>query len=165
MIKFRILHRYLGFFLAGIMMIYAVSGITLIFRTTDTFKQEVHKTEHFASDITLEELGRALRIRDFKPTSDDGTLVTFESGTFNRNTGEASFTAMELPIWLDKLTHLHKATTNDPLYYFNIYFGISLFFFALSSFFMFAAKSDIFKKGIWFTIGGIALAIIMLIWN
>ena len=33
---FRILHRYLGFFLAGIMMIYAVSGITLIFRNTDT---------------------------------------------------------------------------------------------------------------------------------
>ena len=43
MLTFRVLHRYLGFFLAGIMMIYAVSGITLIFRNTDTFKQEVQK--------------------------------------------------------------------------------------------------------------------------
>ncbi len=34
---------------AGIMMIYAVSGITLIFRNTDTFKQEVQK------EITVEE--------------------------------------------------------------------------------------------------------------
>ena len=33
MLTFRVLHRYLGFFLAGIMMIYAVSGITLILET------------------------------------------------------------------------------------------------------------------------------------
>jgi len=29
---FRILHRYLGYFLAGIMMVYALSGIALIFK-------------------------------------------------------------------------------------------------------------------------------------
>jgi len=40
---FRILHRYLGYFLAGIMMVYALSGITLIFRKTDTFKVSVQK--------------------------------------------------------------------------------------------------------------------------
>ena len=40
---FRILHRYLGYFLAGVMMIYALSGITLIFRKTDTFKVSIEK--------------------------------------------------------------------------------------------------------------------------
>ena len=35
---FRVLHRYLGYFLAGIMIVYALSGITLIFRKTDSFK-------------------------------------------------------------------------------------------------------------------------------
>ncbi|MBT5151546.1 MAG: hypothetical protein HOM43_04090, partial [Flavobacteriales bacterium] len=40
---FRVLHRYLGYFLAGIMMVYALSGITLIFRKTDSFKVYVHK--------------------------------------------------------------------------------------------------------------------------
>ena len=34
----RIAHRYLGFFLLGIMVFYALSGIILIYRDTDTFK-------------------------------------------------------------------------------------------------------------------------------
>ena len=67
-----------------------------------------------------------------------------------------------LNLWLDKLTHLHKATTEDPLYYFNIFFGLALLFMAVSSFFMFAKSSVIFKKGLWFTLGGIILVIIML---
>jgi len=159
---FRILHRYLGFFLAGIMMIYAVSGITLIFRNTDTFKQEVQKEITVEAGLTEESLGRALRIRDLKATSIDGANIVFEQGTYNVESGVAKFTTKELPGWLDKLTHLHKATTNDPLFYFNIFFGVSLLFFAVSAFFMFVPKSAIFKKGLWFTLGGILLAIIML---
>ena len=34
-LKFRVLHRYLGFFLAGVMAIYAISGIIMIFRETN----------------------------------------------------------------------------------------------------------------------------------
>jgi len=162
MLTFRVLHRYLGFFLAGIMMIYAVSGITLIFRNTDAFKREVLKKNSVGPGLTEETLGRALRIRDLKVTSNDGANIVFEQGTYNAETGEAKFTTKELPGWLDKLTHLHKATTNDPLFYFNIFFGASLLFFAVSAFFMFVPKSAIFKKGLWFTLGGILLAIIML---
>ena len=159
---FRILHRFLGFFLAGIMMIYAVSGITLIFRNTDAFKREVLKKIHVGPGLTEETLGRALRIRDLKVTSNYGANIVFEQGTYNAENGEAKFTTKELPRWLDKLTHLHKATTNDPLFYFNIFFGASLLFFAVSAFFMFVPKSPIFKKGLWFTLGGILLAIIIL---
>jgi hypothetical protein len=36
----RIYHRCLGYFLAGIMAMYAISGITLIFRETNFLKQE-----------------------------------------------------------------------------------------------------------------------------
>lgn len=160
---FRILHRYLGFFLAGIMMIYAVSGITLIFRKTDTFKLEVQKKITVEAGLTEETLGRALSIRDLKVNSNDGAFLLFDQGAYNTKTGEANFTTKELPVWLDKITHLHKATNDDPLYYFNIFFGASLFFFAVSAFFMFLPKSPIFKKGLWFTLGGIILAIIMLI--
>lgn len=35
-----IFHRYLGFFLAGIMIVYAVSGIVLTFRNTDYLKMK-----------------------------------------------------------------------------------------------------------------------------
>ena len=159
---FRVLHRYLGYFLAGIMMVYALSGITLIFRKTDTFKVSIDKELVLEPGLDATALGRALRIRDLKTIDTDGTTLIFEQGAYNLVTGQTSYTAKELPVWLDKLTHLHKATTEDPLYYFNIIFGLALLFLAISSFFMFAKSSLIFKKGLWFTLGGIILVIIML---
>ena len=42
--QFRMFHRYLGFFLAGIMAVYAISGIVLTFRNTDYMKSEVQVT-------------------------------------------------------------------------------------------------------------------------
>ncbi len=36
----RITHRYLGYFLAGIMAVYALSGILLVYRDTDFLKNE-----------------------------------------------------------------------------------------------------------------------------
>jgi hypothetical protein len=68
-----------------------------------------------------------------------------------------------LPAVLEKFTKMHKATTNSPLFFLNIFFGVSLLFFVLSAFWMFMPSSDIFKKGIYFTLAGIALTLIMLI--
>ena len=159
---FRVLHRYLGYFLAGIMMIYALSGITLIFIKTATFKVSIVKELTLEPGLDVTALSRALRIRDLTPIGNDGTMLVFDEGVYDVISGEATYTVKELPVWLDKLTHLHKATTEDPLYYFNIFFGLALLFLAISSFFMFAKSSVIFKKGLWFTLGGIILVIIML---
>ena len=159
---FRILHRYLGYFLAGVMMVYALSGITLIFRKTNTFKVSIEKEMTVAPGLDAIGLGKVLRIRNLTPIDNDGSLMVFEQGVYNTITGEADYTVKELPYWLDKLTHLHKATTEDPLYYFNIFFGLALLFLAISSFFMFAKSSLIFRKGLWFTLGGIILVLIML---
>jgi len=35
---FRVIHRYLGFYLVGVMAVYALSGIVMLFRNDDTFK-------------------------------------------------------------------------------------------------------------------------------
>jgi len=159
---FRILHRYLGFFLAGIMMVYAVSGITLIFRKTDTFKVDTLVEKEVDLSLGTEELARVLRIKGFEIQDTVGAEILFAEGRIDLTSGMASYTAKKLPVWLDKITHLHKATTEDPLYYFNIFFGAALLFFAVSAFFMFLPKTPIFKKGLWFTLGGIVLMIIML---
>ncbi|MEK9613198.1 MAG: hypothetical protein VW080_04645 [Flavobacteriaceae bacterium] len=47
--KMRIYHRYLGFYLAGVMAVYAFSGTIMIFRRTDTFKKvtEIRSTTGF----------------------------------------------------------------------------------------------------------------------
>jgi hypothetical protein len=60
------------------------------------------------------------------------------------------------------MTKMHKATTKDPLYYLNIFFGFSLLFFVVSSFWMFMPKTSIFRKGLYFTLAGLVLTLIML---
>ena len=158
----RIYHRYLGFFLAGIMAIYSISGVIMIFRDTDFLKKENHKVLTVAVNLKNEEIGPAIKLKNLKVKSDTLDIVTFEQGTYNRTTGVADFTVKELPIVINKLTKLHKATNKDPLYYLNIFFGVSLLFFVISSFYMFMPGTTIFKKGMYFTLAGIVLALVML---
>ena len=158
----RIYHRYLGFFLAGIMAIYSISGIIMIFRETDFLKKENHKVLTIAPNLKNEEIGPAIKIKNLKTTEEVGDIVKFKEGTYNRTTGVADFTVKELPYLLNKITKMHKATHKDPLYYLNIFFGLSLFFFVMSSFWMFTPGTTIFKKGMYFTLAGIVLALVML---
>ena len=160
--KMRIIHRYLGFFLAGIMAVYAISGIVLIFRDSDSFKVETQHTEKLKPNLANEELGKALDMRQFEATKTTGDVVHFENGTYNSKTGAAEFTTKELPYVLDKMTHLHKAKSSQPLYVLNIIFGLSLLFFVISSFWMFIPSSSMFKKGMIFTLSGIILALVLL---
>lgn len=158
----RVYHRYLGFFLAGIMAIYSISGIILIFRETSFLKSEVHKVITVAPNLKNEEIGPAIKLKNLKVLVEQADIVQFEQGTYNRTSGVADFKVKELPSFINKLTKLHKATTKDPLFYLNIFFGLSLFFFVISSFWMFMPGTTIFKKGIYFTIGGVVLTLIML---
>lgn len=158
----RIYHRYLGFFLAGIMAIYSISGIIMIFRETDFLKKENHKVLTVAPNLKNEEIGPAIKIKNLKTIEEVGDVVKFKEGTYNRTTGVADFTVKELPYLLNKITKMHKATHKDPLYYLNIFFGLSLFFFVMSSFWMFTPGTTIFKKGMYFTLAGIVLALVML---
>jgi len=161
-LSMRILHRYLGYFLSGIMIIYALSGIVLIFRDTDFLKTDQQFEEKFAPQLTNEELGKELRYRDFKVTKEEGDIVSYKNGTYNKKTGVANYTEKDLPYVLNKLTHLHKASTDDPLYYLNIFFGCSLLFFVISAFWMYMPKTTIFKKGILFALAGIVLTLVLL---
>ena len=85
----------------------------------------------------------------------------FKQGTYNIKTGEAKYKKKELPFVLDKMTKLHKAQSKDTLSPLNTFFGISLFFFVISSFWMFNPKSKIFKRGMVFTAIGIVLALLL----
>ncbi len=160
--QMRILHRYLGFFLVGIMSVYAISGIILIFRDTDFLKQEKKISKQIQANAPIEELGKLLEMKQPKVEKEDADFVYFENGTYNKNTGAANYTVKKLPLVLDKMTHLHKAKTKDSLFVLNIFFGLSLFFFVISSFWMFLPGTTIFKKGLYFTIGGMVLTLLLL---
>ena len=158
----RVYHRYLGYFLAGIMTIYSLSGIVLIFRDTNFLKNEKKIEKQLKPNLKIEALGKELRIKELKADNEDSTFISFKQGTYNKETGLANYTVTELPRAIEKLTKLHKASTKDPLFYLNIFFGVSLFFFVVSSFWMFLPKSTIFKKGLYFTLAGIVLTLVLL---
>ena len=158
----RIFHRYLGFFLAGIMAVYAISGIVLIFRDSDAFTVETQHSEKLKPNLSIKEVGEALEMRQLEVVKTKGDVIYFENGSYNYKTGIAEFTTKELPYVLDKMTHLHKAKSSQPLYVLNIIFGLSLLFFVISSFWMFILSSSMFKKGMIFTISGIFLALVLL---
>ncbi len=158
----RIFHRYIGFFLAGIMAVYAISGIVLIFRETDFLKQEKQVVKTVKPGAKSDELGKMIGVRDLKITKTEGNTVYFPQGTYNTVTGVANYSSKQLPFVMNQLTQLHKASTKKPLFFLNVFFSVSLLFFVVSSFWMFRPKTSIFKKGIYFTIAGIILTLILL---
>ncbi len=161
-VTMRIIHRYLGFFLVGIMAVYAVSGIVLIFRDTDYLKQTHNFEKQVEPNINKNDLGKALGIKRLKVDKTEGDIFYFKDGTYNNKSGQAKYSTKELPWVLDRMTHLHKAKSSEPLFFLNIFFGLSLLFFVISSFWMFLPSSSIFKKGLYFTLAGIVLTLILL---
>lgn len=160
--RMRVYHRYLGFFLAGIMAIYALSGIVMIFRDTDFLKKDKIVEKKLSPGLNPEDLGKAIRIGGLKIESENGDLQTFRQGSYNKATGEVKYIVKSWPKIIEKLTQLHKANTKQPLFYLNIFFGVSLLFFVISAFWMFMPKTTIFKKGLYFTLAGIILTLILL---
>lgn len=158
----RILHRYLGFFLVGIMAVYAISGIVLIFRDTDFLKQEHHIEKQVESQLNATALGKALDIRRLRVESEDADRIYFKDGVYDKASGMAEYSVKELPYVLDKMTHLHKAKSAEPLFFLNIFFGLALLFFVISSFWMFIPSSSSFRKGLYFTAAGVVLTLLLL---
>jgi hypothetical protein len=160
--KMRILHRYLGYFLAGIMTMYAVSGIILIFRDTDFLKSEQKIEKKIKPQTSPADLGKALEHKNLKVVKEENGIIYFENGTYNKETGLAQYTTKEQPWFIKRLTHLHTARSGDPLFFMNVFFGLSVFFFVFSSFWMFPANSATFKNGMLYVLAGIVLVIALI---
>jgi hypothetical protein len=56
----RVTHRYLGYFLAGIMAVYA-SGIILVYRDTDFLKSEKKYDKTLSANLSEKELKKNLK--------------------------------------------------------------------------------------------------------
>jgi hypothetical protein len=158
----RIVHRYLGYFLAGIMAVYSVSGILLVYRDTDFLKKEKNYDKVIDKNLSEKELGKELKIKNLEVEKKEGTVLKFKQGTYDASTGQAKYSKKELPFVLDKMTKLHKAQSKDTLSPLNTFFGVSLFFFVISSFWMFNPKTKAFKRGIIFTVAGLIVSIILI---
>ncbi|RDV24444.1 hypothetical protein DXV75_13540 [Alteromonas aestuariivivens] len=146
--SFRKYHRWLGFFLAGIMAVYAVSGVLLVFRKTDFLKYSHTEVRKLQPGLSEQELAKALNLKDLTLTDQNGPVQVFKQGQYNQATGQASLTSKDYPVPLAKMVKLHKATTGSPLYILNITFGVVLLFFVISAFVMFIPRAPIFRNGL-----------------
>lgn len=146
--SFRKYHRYLGFFLAGIMMLYASSGILLIFRTTDFLKTEVASERQLEPGLGGEQVLQQLRMRGVSIEEEGPLKIRLSAGEYDRNTGKAQVRSLEYPTVVEQIVHMHKATTNSPLFFLNIFFGGSLLFFATSAFLLFPPQAPALKVGL-----------------
>jgi hypothetical protein len=145
------------------MAVYALSGVLLIFRDTNFLKRTTHVKKVIEPNLSEKSLGEALKIRRFKVGKVQGDTLLFKNGYYVKSSGETQYKTVELPFVINKMNHLHKAKKGDPLYYLNVFFGVSLLFFVLSSFWMFLPKTTIFKKGLYYTAAGIVLTLVMLL--
>lgn len=157
----RIVHRYLGYLMAGIMAVYAISGVILVYRDTDLLKKENIYEKVLEKNLTEKQLGEETKIKNFEITKKENGIAYFKEGTYNSVTGEANYTKKELPFVWDKMTKLHKAKSEQTLSPLNTFFGICLLFFVISSFWMFPPKSKVFKRGMVFTAIGIVIALLL----
>ena len=81
--QIRVIHRYLGFFLAGIMAVYALSGIVMIFRETNFLKSEVVTEQQLEPNLTGGELSPKLRM-GVKVEKKEGDVLYFKDGNYNQ---------------------------------------------------------------------------------
>lgn len=159
----RITHRYLGYFLAGIMAVYAVSGIILVYRDTDFLKSEKKYEKTLSANLSEKELKKELKMKGLEVEKTEGAVLHFKKGTYDSSTGIAKYSKMELPFVLDKMVSLHKSQSKDAIAPLSVFFGVALFFFVISSFWMFNPKTKAFKRGIKFTIAGLVISILLLL--
>lgn len=156
----RTLHRDIGFFTFGFVIIYALSGIVLIYRDTDFLKNEIVMERTLKPDMQIEDIGKELRLRDFKVTKTEGEIIYFQNGSYNKTSGVASFTSKDVIFPLNKFINFHKALSGQATHWFKLIFGVLFLFFAISSLWMFKPATKTFRRGmilasvgILFTIG------------
>jgi hypothetical protein len=158
-------HRWLGFFLSGIMAVYAISGILLIFRPTDFLKYEYTESRQLGQNLSTEDLLKAVQRRRAKVIEETAEKIIMNVGTYEKQTGSITLIRKDYPIILSKMVKLHKATNNSPLFWLNIAFGIALLFFVVSAFFMFLPRALAAHNSLKIAAGGALFAFLVVIFG
>ncbi|HQF51230.1 MAG TPA: hypothetical protein PK588_10760 [Paludibacteraceae bacterium] len=160
----RSIHRYLGYFMAGSALIFALSGIVLVFRDTDFLKQEKVIQKTISPNLSSEDLNSALNLKNFKVEKEEnGTLYFSNQGKYEEKTGNVSYVISDVIFPLNKFISLHKAASKkSTFFWYTIFFGIALLALVVSSFWMFKPENPNFKKCMIFTVIGIVLSVAIL---
>jgi len=158
----RALHRDVGYLMLGLTLIFALSGIVMVYRDAGLLQHQVRVETRLAPGMDASALGQALAIRDFRVDRTEGSVVHFRGGTYDRSTGLTVRTQRGYVFPLDRFASLHKVASRHPIHWLVIAYGVLLSFLAISSFWMFRVGSRPFRRGMYLASAGIALALLLL---
>ena len=159
----RLLHRDIGFLMVGLTIIYALSGILLMYRGTGFLQTQTTVQTAAAKGLEAGELGKALGLRRFVLEQQTADTVYFQGGTYDRATGIATITKQEFPAVLNMMTQVHKLTSRSPLHLMALVYASLLLFLALSSLAMYKPGTRLFRRGMSFSAAGMVMAVILMV--
>ncbi len=163
----RILHRDLGYFVVGISLVYALSGIILNHRGkgnpsystksyTEIFPQNLNSNE-FRAYWTKEK--NDIQIKKIIPSND---LIKFYlkggKGEYETQTGNVIFEVYKKKPFVAFINRLHFNRKKGWVIFAD-FFAFSLIFFAISGLFMVQGKNSFRRRGIWIMLIGIGVVI------
>ena len=156
----RSLHRDLGFFIVGLIIIVSLSGLVQIYRDTDFLKEEAQIERILRPGLTIDQVRESLRIKDFKVLRAEGDIVYFQNGTYNSASGHVKYTVKNVAYPFNKFIDFHKSSSKKLSHWFTTIFGVLLLFMAISAFCKLTRGSRVYKQGIVLVTAGILLALL-----
>lgn len=185
----RSLHRDLGYFVIGLTLIYAITGIILSgralgwlevkYKLETTIEKNLNKKtfkEAFKNHLqtnTFENIPKSViegTVRTLNRTRlEDGkgkSLISkfkHNSLTYYQSTGEVTYVTHTYPAIIQKLNMAHKSDHRKTWFYLSIAYSLILSFLAISSFWMLKGKNGFKKRGVYLMIAGIITVIVFLL--
>lgn len=172
----RILHRDLGYFFFGMIIVYAISGVALNHRhqwnPNYIIRQETIRLNLPDSSLLtrgkeypeaiLEQVSGNLKYRTH--LSSAGTLKIFVDGgslTVNLNSGEGKIETIRKRPILNGFNFLHYNKPGKMWTWFSDIFCVGLLFLAISGLFIIKGKNGIKGRAIWMTATGAIVTFIL----
>lgn len=161
----RALHRDIGFIVIGLTLVYCLSGIILMYRDRGFFRNETKIDRTLPANLKPHDIGKYLKIRKFRITKVKDNIVHFKYGTYNIKTGATHERKYSYPSFIQKMNKFHMQASHRFAHIFALIYGILLTFLALSSFWMYKPGTKNFKRGIYLSVGGAIITLLILfIW-
>jgi len=173
----RTLHRDLGYFIVGMTIVYALSGIILnhrhdfnpdyqIYVETFSFDKDYHDlTQEADIKEIISDLPYSLKYKKHYMSNEGLVKVFIESGemVMNPDTGEGELRYLERrPIFFE-MNKLHKATLGSTWKWVSDTMAVILLFVAVSGLFILKGKRGFARWGWWLMIAGIVVPLVFAI--
>ncbi|MBP7780625.1 MAG: hypothetical protein KA051_00630 [Paludibacteraceae bacterium] len=160
----RLTHRYVGYFVAGLMLVYALTGLLLLFRSSSLLQSGNTVEKELPAGMDGDKLGETLHLRQFKVDGETSATIHFNGGkgAYEKATGKTYYEEKGYVFPLNKMVSLHKTNTHSPLIVLGVIMALSLMVLVITSFFMFDPKSVSFRKGMVCVAIGVVVTLVAL---